>query len=309
VSNSPSCRDRKVLLSAIPFLFVACAEDTPDPVIVDAGPVAVVSDAAAPPTMRECDIYNEGTTRACTCGTMSGTQACINGVYQPCRCLTVSDAGASGPDLCKAGFYTGEFTGKYKPGAFGLGLFMSFFEVEIMGKSNGTYPALSFTLQEKKEGGGEFYSSSVENGCMVGSASALGTDSPFVARINGSVNCKTGEFTGSITGTYDLVGAPLPFDFTGPLSANFELPQARLNNGVWNVKEPASLSGEASGGGGGTWSAIWDKPAAPAGEDPCAKLDSKVDGGSAMPSGDAGATSTQDAGTGSVSVDSGTDGG
>lgn len=273
----------------------ACATSSDEPPIAtDAGTNVVPMDSGV---MRECAIYDEGTTRACTCSAgVSGTQACLGGKYQNCTCAApIVDAGSGGGSLCKAGFYSGEFTGKYKPGAFGFGIVGSFFEVDIMGVGNGGYPALSFTLEAEKSGSGEFASFGVKNGCMVGNAKAYGTDNPFVARIDGELNCRTGQFMGTITGRYDLIKTGLKFDFTGPLSSLFELPQARLKDGIWNVKEPPALDGTPAGGGGGTWSAIWESDAPPPGEDPCASA-GLPDGGAGTGGSDA-STAPVDAGT------------
>jgi hypothetical protein len=205
-------------------------------------------------------------------------------MYQACKCapqvVTVQT-------LCKAGFYSGQFTGKYKPGAFGFGVIGSFIEVDIMGAGANGYPALSFTLDAKQQGGGEFSSFTVKNGCMVGSANAYGTNNPFVALITGDLDCKTGKFSGTLTGRYDLLGLGLKFEFTGPLDSQFEAPQSRLKDGVWNVKEPPALDGTAAGGGGGTWSAIWESDAPPSGADPCSSSALASDAGTASEAGTA----------------------
>jgi hypothetical protein len=294
---SHTCATTSVLIALGSAALGACATAEDEPPVTS-------PDASVPvPTMdsgvRQCAIIDEGTTRACSCATGgSGTQACLGGTYQACRCsVPLPEAGTgSGGTLCKAGFYSGEFTGKYKPGAFGGGLIDNFFfEVDIAGVGTAGFPALSFTLEAEKTGGGEFQSFRVKNGCMIGNAQAVGTNNPFVARIDGELDCRTGAFSGNITGRYDLIETGLKFDFTGPLSSQFEAPQSRLKDGIWNVKEPPSLSGTPAGGGGGTWSAIWESDAPPPGEDPCASADLPVaDAGSVTPT-DAGAAT--DAGT------------
>jgi len=293
-----TCLSTSLAVSAA--LVGGCASTEDPPVAVDSG-TPLPGDAGIDAAVRECAIYDEGTQRACSCGATSGTQSCLGGAYTQCKCTTQIVA-PPGTDLCKAGFYSGAFTGKYKPGAFGFGVVMSFFEVDIMGKGAGAFPALSFTLQKNETGAGEFQTFGVKNGCMVGSATAYFTDNPFVARIDGDLDCKTGKFTGTITGRYDLVSSGLKFDFTGPLSAQFTLPDNALNDGVWNVKEPPSLSGEPAGGGGGTWNAMWNADNPPAGEDPCAALTDL----------DAGAPATDAAvpiDAGSTGADAGRDGG
>lgn len=252
----------------------ACASSGDEPPVstVDAGSNMPGMDAGM---ARECAIYDEGTTRACSCGASTGTQACLGGKYQACKCAVVPvDAGGVTGNLCKAGFYSGQFTGKYKPGAFGFGLFESPLEVDIMGAGANGYPALSFTLEADQQGSGEFQTYTVKNGCMIGNANAYGTNNPFVGRISGELNCRTGIFDGTIVGRYDLLGLNLKFDFAGTANqGQFELPQARIKDGVWNVKEPAALLSDSQGGGGGTWSATWESDNPPAGEDPCASAD------------------------------------
>lgn len=270
-------RNRTILDFCLPIvalcgaLLSGCAdtaEGTAAP-LVDAGPV----DASIDSTVAECTIFDEGAPRACTCGAASGRQICFGGKYTACECITAPDSGSGGGELCAAGYYTGEFTGKYKPGAFGLGIFGSFIEFDIAGVAAAGNPALSFTLEMSSGGGGgEFETYTVKNGCMLGSAMAVGTNNPFVAKLEGELNCQTGRFEGTITGNYDFVQSSLKFQFTGPLSAQFENPQKRLKDGIWNVKEPPALDGTPAGGGGGKWSAIYSSPTPPAGADPCASL-------------------------------------
>lgn len=270
-------------------LLSACANSAEDPIapVSDAGAIVAAPDTGAPPGVapNACAIVDQGTQRACACpdGT-TGSQACLGGMYQPCKCMPQV---VTVQQLCKAGFYSGQFTGKYKPGAFGFGIVGSFIEVDIMGAGANGYPALSFTLEAKQQGGGEFTSFTVKNGCMIGSANAYGTNNPFVGLITGELDCKTGKFSGMITGRYDLLGFGLKFEFTGPVDSQFENPQMRLKDGVWNVKEPPALDGTAAGGGGGTWSAIWESDMAPTGVDPCSSSSLAPDGGTSSDAGTA----------------------
>ncbi|MDB4985415.1 MAG: hypothetical protein JWN04_593 [Myxococcaceae bacterium] len=229
----------------------------------------------------------EGTsTAACTCSNkQSGRKTCKNSRWGGCVCgIPPSDAGIprSTQDLCKAGYYTGGFTGTYFPGFAGGGVFPSGFSVMIEGKSLNDTPPLAFTLNENETGpAGEFHSFTVGNGCMTGNANAFGVvDNPFVARITGTLDCGTGYFTGQLDGQYQLLGIfPVPSLFSGPLTAQFYLPQ-NLKDGAWMVSEPASLSGPAMGGGMGSWNADWSADDAPVtATDPCAAVSMLIDGG------------------------------
>jgi hypothetical protein len=265
-----------------------CGANSPAQKPPDSG---ILLDAGA----RECPIYDEGKPRSCTCSSgAAGTQACLGGKYQACKCDTV--APPSDQPLCKAGFYSGNFTGKYNPGVFGLGFIEGPFEFDLQGQGAGGYPALSYTLLEKVEGGGDWVTYTVKDGCMIGSAAVGPTNNPFVGRIQGELNCKTGVFEGTISGRYDLLALNLlKYDFSGTATGQFRLPAH--SDGLWNVKEPDALLGTPSGGGGGTWSAEWVSDTPPAGDDPCSSADIWSDAG------------TADTGTDAGTADAGWDGG
>jgi hypothetical protein len=237
------------------------------------------------------------TTKSCACssdGTTRGTKKCQNGKFSACSNCTadvIKDAAVSNVDLCKAGYYSGEFSGTYKPGAFGFGLGMSLLEVPITGTPFMDIPALSFNLEQQATGVGEFMTYTVGQGCMTGNAQAYGTDNPIVARVSGSLDCSTGIFTGTLTGHYKLLNFnELPFEFTGPLKAMFMLPSS-IKDGTWTVSEPPAADGEAAGGGMGTWSADWKSDDVPYSDvDPCAEIPYE-DGGLPAPK-DGGSTPT-----------------
>ncbi len=219
----------------------------------------------------------EGKTASCTCASgRTGTHTCKNGAYGLCACGGASDAGAvfTAPK-CKAGYYTGNFMGSYRPGAFGLGLFGSNFQVDISGGKSffdDTLPPLAFTLSEEYGGTGEFQTYKVGGGCLQGLATAVViTQSPFVARLTGDLNCKTGEFTGKLEGYYTLIGIPgADYSFSGPVSGSFNLDTAK-GDGDWMVSEPNALDGTPQGGGEGVWNATWQQADTPmlAAYDPC----------------------------------------
>ncbi len=256
---------------------------------------------------------NEGKTSTCTCSNgKSGTKTCKNSKYGSCVCTSsTGDAGkpSTGKSMCKAGYYTGHFSGKYRPGAFGFGFFASSFEVDIMGGKSffdDSLPPLAFTLTEDYGGTGEFQTFKVGGGCMQGIANAVVvTQSPFVARLEGNLNCSTGEFEGTLTGYYTLIGIPgADFSFKGPLTAQFNTASQSLDDGNWMVSEPPAADGNPAGGGEGTWDAQWTSEDSPVfANDPCKDVGPNGehrpltnDAGVLLPQ-DAGTTTAGDAGT------------
>jgi hypothetical protein len=265
----------------------ACGSDDPAPTSSESPSTDDDEKDAGTPRAMECS--EEGEQRACSCsGGGAGKKTCKNGKYGNCtNCVTArSDAGArpaAGNPMCRAGYYTGGFTGKYKPGAFGFGIGTSLLEVDIMGAMSNGRPALDMTLEENVMGnGGEFTTFTVGNGCMTGVAMAVGTNNPFVARLTGDLDCSTGQFIGTLEGKYtllDLMG--LEFKFKGPLTAQFDVDSSSLEDGEWTVDEPPALTGDPAGGGVGTWNASFESDTAPKRDvDPCASLDiTDADGG------------------------------
>jgi len=255
-------------------------------------------------SVKECS--EEGEKQSCTCASGgAGKKTCKDGKYGSCAsCVTARpDAGnkpATGKPMCRAGYYSGGFTGKYKPGAFGFGIGTSLLEVDIAGAMSNGRPALDLTLEENFMGnGGEFTTFTVGNGCMTGVAMAVGTNNPFVARLTGDLNCSTGEFIGTLEGKYTLLDLQgLEFTFKGPLIAQFDVDTSSLKDGEWTVSEPPALTGDPAGGGEGTWNATWDSDMAPARDvDPCADIVSTGSDGGTTTAPDAGAATPLDAGT------------
>jgi hypothetical protein len=218
----------------------------------------------------------EGSRVRCTCeGARVGTQLCRRGAYGSCACAS------EGELACRAGYYVGEFSGSYRPGFFGFGVGGSGLPFDIAGGPGGGRPGLSLTLVEVPTGAGEFATYRVGNGCMVGNSKAVGTNNPFVANFTGDLDCLTGEFKGELEGYYTLLSVPgANFRFGGEIQARFEIEEARLNDGIWDVTEPDALNGDPAGGGKGTWSARFQGENGPA-DDPCKVL--APDGGFAMP--------------------------
>jgi len=231
-----------------------------------------------PVSTKECS--TEGQSRACSCANgEAGRKTCKDGAYTECANCVKTESNTkptTSVPQCKAGYYTGAFTGKYKPGAFGFGIGMSLLEVDIMGEMSNGRPALAMTLEEDASNeGGEFYTVTVGNGCMTGVAKAVGTNNPFVARLTGDLDCNTGNFVGTLEGKYTLLDlSGLEFKFKGPLTAKFDVPSSSLKDGAWSVQEPPALTGDPAGGGEGTWGAEFTSDKAPdSGVDPCAVLE------------------------------------
>lgn len=217
----------------------------------------------------------EGAVRSCRCGAAEGSALCRRAAWSACECAT-KDGGSVDASkrptkpACKVGYYEGAFSGRYRPGLFGLGVLGSGLPFDITGGPMLTRPGLSFTLEETSTGpAGEFSTFTVGNGCMTGIAKAVGTDNPFVAKITGDLDCATGHFVGILDGYYTLLNVPgANFKFSGPITAQFDVEQLLLRDGAWSVMEPPALNGDPAGGGDGTWSAAY-KAAKPTGDNPC----------------------------------------
>lgn len=167
---------------------------------------------------------------------------------------------------CKAGYYTGEFTGEYWPGIGeifpGSG---SLIKVDIDGRPDG----LSFVLV--KQGASALYR--LERGCFVGTAAAFGLDKhPFIALVEGTLDCETGVLTAEMTGYYDLFasGDLSRFFFEGPFTGVYEADTDSLA-GEFKVSEQSSTS-QNPPGGSGTWSASYQGAQAPAQPSACEAL-------------------------------------
>ncbi|MET0284880.1 MAG: hypothetical protein ABW352_10430 [Polyangiales bacterium] len=292
-------------LLTLGLLFAACGESGDGTVTGnDMGNANADDDEPEEKDSGVSECTSEGASRTCSCSNgKTGTRTCKSGKYSACSCTggTGSDAGKpTVSNKCKPGYYTGGFRGKYRPGAFGFGLFASGFEVDIEGGKSffdDSLPPLAFELTEEYAGSGEFQTFKVGGGCMQGIANAVViTQSPFVARLEGDLNCSTGEFKGTLTGYYTLIGIPgADFSFQGPLTAQFNFDNSTLDDGEWSVAEPPAADGNAAGGGEGTWDAKWTQEDAPIFENnPC---DDIGPNGEHKPPTAPPTTSTPDAGT------------
>jgi len=211
-----------------------------------------------------CD---DGPTRACTCDDGSQSLSYCNdslGEYSDCDC----ESGGGGQNLkCKAGYYTGTFKGKWRTGALDLGGGVVLSNADIEAKGTNGAPGLALTLVEMADnGGGEFPTYEVKNGCVYGTASAFGADShPFVGTLTGTLDCETGAFSGIMDGKYDFFGAGVKtYFFSGPMVASFDETSLKLDQGGWRMKEKqAKPTDNPWAGGEGNWDAVWKSADSP----------------------------------------------
>ncbi len=247
-----------ILLGALALPLVGCAEEAP-----------ATSGAPLPPPdsvggdgdgdVSSCT-YGTDISQDCSCGNGStGTQYCYEdakwGECGPCA-PQVDPSLPPNKTPCKAGYYTGTFEGTYWPGVadFGAG---SVLPVSIEAFGDSTRPGLALTIEEQVgDTEGEFVEYKVGDGCIVGTARAVGGlfgDHPFVAVVQGTLDCSTRVFEGRLRGYYKLFGSDWNWEFEGPLTSLYltEDPP-KLADGQWSVKELQSMAANAPGGEG-TW--------------------------------------------------------
>ena len=167
---------------------------------------------------------------------------------------------------CKPGYYTGELTGEYWPGIGeiipGIG---STLRVDVSGSPG----SLSFVLV--KQGASELYA--LERGCFVGTATAFGEidKHPFVALLEGTLDCEAGLLTAQMSGYYDLFGfgEQTRYSFQGPLTGVSQADTHGLA-GDFQVYEEQPTPNPP--GGSGTWSASHHGATAPALPAECEEL-------------------------------------
>jgi hypothetical protein len=303
--SSTACLRAGIL--TLGLLFAACGGETPEVTSDEDNPATADDDDGPKKDGGVIECTNEGKSSACKCASgKTGTHKCTDGKFSVCACGGTGTTDGGKPmvaNKCKAGYYTGNFKGKYRPGAFGFGIFGSGFEVDIEGGKSffdDTLPPLAFSLSQELSGSGEFQTFKVGGGCMQGLATAVVvTQSPFVAKLDGELNCSTGVFEGTLTGYYTLIGIPgADFSFKGPLTAEFNFEAATLDNGEWMVEEPPAANGDPAGGGEGTWDAMWTQDTAPmlSAKNPCDEIGPNGEHtpvtGTPAPTADAGVTTT-----------------
>jgi hypothetical protein len=141
---------------------------------------------------------------------------------------------------CKAGHYSGSFTGMYASG-------LTFVGVPIPVAGN-----LSLTLAQSADG--EFFE--ITGGHICGTADGL---FPFKADVSGTLDCKTGQLVnGTLTNGAYYLGLPgIPGGtFDGPFPATYDKISHSFT-GTWKVYEPKSANPPPIYGGNGDWNASY----------------------------------------------------
>lgn len=175
--------------------------------------------------------------------------------------LLIHSDGSSAAGACKAGHYTGMFSGTYSS-------FLTFVGVPIPVVGN-----VDLTLQQAVTNVGEFPMYTISNGKVSGTAD--GIVAQYQCDIVGTLDCAAKKLVnGGLRNCIYCVGAF--FDdagsclgvagmFEGPLTADYDSSTLSFVNGTWNGSEQVTDSGAMvsdSGylgpgnyGGSGTWSA------------------------------------------------------
>lgn len=193
-----------------------------------------------------------GEQTACTCTAADGgvgpvgQQQCFEGEWLLCNCLPVLVQPGSTLGDCLAGDYLGDFKGNYRSGfKFGLPL-------DVSG-------ALKLTLDQQKEGAGEFVTYAISNGVVSGKANDT---YPFSGTLTGELNCTTKTFTAVFEGCYQLnetLGNLLQGCFKGPWNGVYNGKTHAFDVGSWDILEPNGALFNA--GGNGTWAGTYQGPA------------------------------------------------
>jgi hypothetical protein len=262
----------------------ACTEDAPAQSGPQIKPDAGEDLDSGPEAECEADALED-----CTCsGGKEGQKICLETVWSACDCGSEPTRPDVTPEglRCKAGYYTGTFKGKWRPGAFDLFGSLPLVNADIEAIETAAGPGLAMTLVAKTDGEpgecGEFGCTfEVKNGCITGTATAFGVDThPFVSTMSGELNCKTGEFKGNMDGVYSLFGLegigipPSNWFFKGDfgkgapptaLTAYYYADEEKIDDGKWDLREKQSPPESTPGAGGeGTWEATWKSEESPA---------------------------------------------
>ncbi|HKO93847.1 MAG TPA: hypothetical protein VJU61_21985, partial [Polyangiaceae bacterium] len=212
-----------------------------------------------------------------------GVRRCSQGTFgaacEDCAPVVATDTTTK----CVAGRYVGMLDiPYYAPGPAGLCGFLTLFGGGGMG-------AMAFTLgaSDNAEFATVIGSSSCLEVKVIGQASNTpvpeagvevlpdgGVQRTLSMELSGSVDCRSGKFSGEVKGTYrsvsfcDLGMTENDYFMKGPVTATFDPVKRGFVDGALDLKEPAvllPLGGEA--GGKGSWSAMLDRdagtPAAP----------------------------------------------
>jgi len=144
---------------------------------------------------------------------------------------------------CKAGHYTGSFSGMYASG-------LTFVGVPIPVAGN-----MDLTLAESADG--EFFT--ISGGKLSGVADGL---FPFSADVSGTLDCtKAALVDGKLSnGIYDLgVQGVQGGTFEGPFPATYDKLTSSFT-GTWKVYEPKMTTPPPIYGGSGDWNTHWVSP-------------------------------------------------
>lgn len=210
----------------------------------------------------------EGDIQACECSAGASEQVCSGGAWGECACLVPDTEPPPGPGglRCKAGYYVGDFKGKWKPGIGDFPPFGTLISVTITASDVPEKPGLALTLEKQVDDeGGEFEIYSVKNGCLVGTASSgEGQNHPFIGTITGSLRCDTGEFEGHVDGYYELfgLGELSKWFFAGSMTGQFDSSTSSLEMGTWDLREKQSMAVDGPGGTA-TWQASFEAETGP----------------------------------------------
>jgi hypothetical protein len=186
----------------------------------------------------------EGQIQPCPCGAESGYQTCSDGAFGACECpIEPLDAGPyEEPSTCAPGRYEGTFDGW-------AGFLIA--STPVSGIDFSGMPALVLDLQEPPPGAELFV---VGNGFMKGNANGT---FPFEANIQGQLDCSTQEFNGEVRGSVQLLVDGIDNQFTGTMTAKYDVEQQAFVEGIWTVQGTSADGGLDLGlTGNGVWNAL-----------------------------------------------------
>lgn len=138
---------------------------------------------------------------------------------------------------CKAGHYTGAFTGTYMTAA-------TIFPLPVPVTGN-----IDLTLVQTANG--EIFE--ITNGKLAGTADLI---VPFSADLVGKLDCRVSKLDPSTAlknGSYIFLGIPIGFE--GPFLGDYDKKASAFVNGTWDIKEMNPMYG-----GTGSWNAAWMGP-------------------------------------------------
>lgn len=159
---------------------------------------------------------------------------------------------------CGAGFYEGTWSGEHT-----YAFLWNPTTTQIVASSTVAAPVVSLVVDDNGAS-----STHAVRGCVSASMKANASVRPWLARLQGTVDCTTGELEGTLVGHY--VVADTAFPFQGTYDA--QLFGAQLVDGSWDIEEPSDPEDGKSGTGFGEWSASFRAPSGPTILEPCATL-------------------------------------